>query len=70
MQESFTQQAAAARSIPSEKIGKPKVGLILGSGLGSFVESVDGTDIPYTEIREFPIPTVEGHAGFLRIAPS
>jgi purine-nucleoside phosphorylase len=71
MQTKFAQRVAeAVRSIPSEKIGKPTVGLILGSGLGSFVETVEGTDIPYTEIREFPVPTVEGHAGFLRIAPS
>jgi len=71
MQTNFAQRVAeAVRSIPSEKIGKPTVGLILGSGLGSFVETVEGTDIPYTEIREFPVPTVEGHAGFLRIAPS
>lgn len=71
MQTNFAQRVAeAVRSIPSEKIGKPTVGLILGSGLGSFVEAVEGTDILYTEIREFPVPTVEGHAGFLRITPS
>lgn len=71
MQTSFAGRVAeAVRSIPSEKIGKPTVGLILGSGLGSFVEAVEGTDIPYNEIREFPVPTVEGHAGFLSIAPS
>jgi purine-nucleoside phosphorylase len=71
MQTSFAGRVAeAVRSIPSEKIGKPTVGLILGSGLGSFVEAVEGTDIPYNEIREFQVPTVEGHAGFLSIAPS
>ena len=37
----------------------PQIGLILGSGLGSFVQSVEGTDIPYGNIRGFPVPTVE-----------
>jgi len=46
----------------------PAVGLILGSGMGSFVESVKGRDIPYGQIRGFPVPTVEGHAGFLRLS--
>jgi purine-nucleoside phosphorylase len=71
MQTNFAQRVAeAVGSIPPQKIGKPTVGLILGSGLGAFVETVEGTDIPYKEIRQFPVPTVEGHAGFLRIAPA
>jgi purine-nucleoside phosphorylase len=60
----------AAQSVLSKHEQRPEVGLILGSGLGSFVQSVEGTDIPYGKIRGFPVSIVEGHAGFLRLAPS
>ncbi len=43
---------------------RPKIGLILGSGLGDFADNIDNkTVIPYTELDGFPIPKVEGHAG-------
>lgn len=42
---------------------KPEIGLILGSGLGSLGAEVDGVRIPYGEIPNFPVSTVEGHAG-------
>ncbi len=45
---------------------QPKVGLILGSGLGPLADSVeDGVVIPYGEIPHFPVATVEGHIGRL-----
>jgi len=45
---------------------RPKVGVILGSGLGALVHNVDiEIEIPYTAIPGFPISTVEGHAGKL-----
>ncbi len=44
----------------------PRVGIVLGSGLGDFVESVgDAVAIPYGELQGFPIPSVSGHAGTL-----
>jgi purine-nucleoside phosphorylase len=44
----------------------PKVGLILGSGLGVLADEIeDAVKIPYEEIPEFPVSTVEGHAGQL-----
>ncbi|WP_163654245.1 purine-nucleoside phosphorylase [Listeria sp. PSOL-1] len=44
--------------------GKPKIGLILGSGLGVLAdEMVGSTKIAYEEIPHFPVSTVEGHAG-------
>ena len=44
----------------------PEIGIILGSGLGSFVDEVDiKFSIPYNEIPEFPLSTVEGHSGKL-----
>lgn len=43
---------------------RPKVALILGSGLGHFAETVDVVcEIPYSEIEEFPVSTVVGHKG-------
>jgi purine-nucleoside phosphorylase len=44
----------------------PRVGIILGSGLGDFATQVqDATCIPYAEIPHFPRSTVEGHSGNL-----
>ena len=45
---------------------KPKIGIILGSGLGSFVDEVDiKFSISYDDIPDFPVSTVEGHSGKL-----
>jgi len=42
----------------------PRLGLILGSGLGGLAEAVQqATPIPYSGIPAFPVSTVEGHAG-------
>jgi xanthosine phosphorylase len=42
----------------------PKIGLILGSGLGDVAKQItDVTIIPYSTIPGFPICRVEGHAG-------
>jgi len=44
------------------------IGIVLGSGLGDFVEALeDRTDIPYSELEGFAAPTVTGHAGSLCI---
>ena len=44
----------------------PRVGLILGSGLGGVADGVeDATAIDYAELPGFPRPGVEGHAGRL-----
>ncbi len=46
----------------------PKIGIILGSGLGSLVEGLnDKISIPYSEIPGFPELTVEGHSGNLHL---
>ena len=46
--------------------GKPKVGLILGTGLGGFVEQIDQqASIPYGSIPHFPASTAPSHAGRL-----
>jgi purine-nucleoside phosphorylase len=44
----------------------PKVGVVLGSGLGAFADGLAGlTKISYTEIPHIPPPRVIGHAGNL-----
>lgn len=44
----------------------PTVGIVLGSGLGGLIDVVNiETEIPYREIPNFPVSTVEGHAGKL-----
>lgn len=47
---------------------RPKVGLVLGSGLGDLADELAGSSvIPCSEIPAFPCSTVEGHAGTLCI---
>lgn len=44
----------------------PRVGLVLGSGLGGLVDAMqERTAVPYSEIPNFPHSNVEGHAGNL-----
>lgn len=44
----------------------PSVGIVLGSGLGSFTaEMTIEKEIPYSEIPHFAVSTVEGHSGKL-----
>lgn len=45
---------------------QPKIGLILGSGLGVLADEIeDAVVIPYNEIPHFPVSTVSGHKGQL-----
>ncbi len=46
----------------------PKVGIILGTGLGELATQItERQEIPYQEIPNFPVSTVEGHSGKLII---
>ena len=44
----------------------PKTAIILGTGLGQLASEItDSYEFPYSEIPNFPVSTVEGHAGKL-----
>lgn len=44
----------------------PKIAIILGTGLGNLVDHIeDKLFIPYSEIPNFPVSTVQGHSGNL-----
>ena len=54
--------------ILSKTIIVPKIGLLLGSGLGTLADEVENPSIiEYKDIPNFPVSTVEGHAGQLVI---
>lgn len=58
----------SAEYIRSQTAQKPEIGIILGSGLGSLVDIMEGKDvIAYGDIPNFPQTRVEGHAGNLVI---
>ena len=58
----------SAEYIQSKLKVTPEIGLILGSGLGILADEIeDAVAIPYSEIPNFPVSTVHGHAGQLVI---
>jgi len=61
------EQVQETVSYIKEKIGfTPEYGVILGSGLGSFTEDIEvECTLPYSEIPNFPVSTVQGHKGAL-----
>ena len=60
----FANAQFAAKFLLSQTPLRPKIGLVLGSGLGGFADELaDATRIPYTNIPFFPRSTAVGHAG-------
>jgi len=60
--------AEAKQLIESRTSLQPKIGIVLGSGLGAFADELtDRIDIPYAEIPGWPPSTAVGHAGRLII---
>ncbi len=56
----------AVSFIRTKTLMKPKIGIILGTGLGGLVKEIDiETVIDYEDIPHFPISTVESHHGKL-----
>ncbi len=71
MTDQFTLAETAAQSVLQQTKLRPKIALVLGSGLGGFAESLtDAARIPYAEIPSFPRSTAIGHAGQLVIGKS
>jgi purine-nucleoside phosphorylase len=64
----FTRAGEAADFLRSRTKLRPKIALVLGSGLGSFADQLAAAvAIPYADIPHFPQPSAEGHAGKLVI---
>lgn len=60
--------AAAARMAAGAIKGRirqtPRVGIVLGSGLGGVAAAIESpTRIPYRDVPGFPVATIAGHAG-------
>ncbi len=56
----------ASSFISSKITAKPKVGIVLGSGLGIYIDQIQNkTIIPYEDIPHFKRTSVEGHSGAL-----
>jgi purine-nucleoside phosphorylase len=71
MDDQFTRAETAARCVLQRTSLRPKIGLVLGSGLGGFADSLTGaTRIPYADIPAFPRSTAIGHAGQMVIGKS
>jgi len=55
---------AAAAYLAGRVTKTPQVALVLGSGLGDYANTLENpVRIPYSQIPNFPQPTVEGHTG-------
>jgi purine-nucleoside phosphorylase len=62
--ETFIHADSAAQFVLAQTQLRPKVALVLGSGLGGFAEELtEGSRIPYRQIPHFPRSTAIGHAG-------
>ena len=62
--DTFHSAESAAQFILGQTRLRPHIGLVLGSGLGGFADSLSGaTRISYAEIPAFPRSTAIGHAG-------
>ena len=68
MASTYFDQVAEAAAFVLGRLGgaAPRVGMVLGSGLGAVAHAVaDPVVVPYGEIPYFPQSTVEGHSGRL-----
>ena len=64
----FERAGKAADFIFSQTSLRPRIALVLGSGLGAFADEFAGaTKIPYAKIPHYPQSTAIGHAGKLVI---
>jgi purine-nucleoside phosphorylase len=62
----YFDQVAEAAAFLRQKLGplNPRIGIVLGSGLGAVADAIPNpTIVPYAQIPHFPQSTVEGHSG-------
>ena len=63
--------AEAVRFVEAKTALRPRIGLVLGSGLGAFADTLeDATAIPFGQIPHFPVSTAIGHKGELVVGLS
>ena len=64
MTDDFILAESAATFLLSKTSVRPRIGLVLGSGLGAFADDLsNATRVPYKDIPGFPCSTAIGHAG-------
>lgn len=69
LQSDYAVAGRAAKFILSKTKLRPQIAVVLGSGLGAFVERLkDAAKIPNEKIPGFPRATTEGHSGKLIVA--
>jgi purine-nucleoside phosphorylase len=62
----FERAERAAQFILRQTVIRPRIALVLGSGLGSFADELaDAVRVPYQDIPGYPRTTAAGHAGML-----
>lgn len=60
----FERAAAAAAFLADRTALRPRVAIVLGSGMGGIAEAVaDRVEVPFDDLPGFPAPSVPGHAG-------
>src|SRR2546430_15898584 len=66
MAQLYDQIQEAAQAIRAKWAGRPKIGIVLGTGLGGLVEEVQTeASFPYGDIPHFPASTAPSHKGRL-----
>src|SRR5262245_23876888 len=66
MDELYNQIEEAKHAIAARWKGKPRVGIILGTGLNALAQDIEAeATLPYEEIPHFPRSTVSSHTGQL-----
>lgn len=65
MHDLWTSVSEATQYIRENITVKPEIAIILGSGLGEIADAVvsERVEIPYAQIPNFPVSTVQGHSG-------
>ena len=64
MQDPFTLAETAAQSILQRTTLRPRIGIVLGSGLGGLVSHIEhASRVSFSELSDLPMPATPGHAG-------